>query len=224
MYAYNQNGKSMLCGVDEAGRGPVMGPLVVGTVYSKDDEGLIEIGVRDSKKLTPKMRERMYEEIISCVDHWDICVLTAAELDMNMKKKTLNEIEMGMFAELARKWDCDTVIVDCPEINESSFEYRLSLRIGKDVEVIARNKADDTYPIVSAASIVAKVNRDRMMEDICEEFGMDVGSGYPSDHYTMDFIKEWIEKNGNTPPHVRTSWEPIKQLMTIRKNTKIDDW
>ena len=214
----------MICGVDEAGRGPAMGPLVVGVVYVESDDFLKEIGVKDSKKLTPKARDRMYDLITDNVNHWTTIITTAEEIDEQRKRISLNEIELNMFSEGVTKWKAETVIADCPDINESSFSARLSDLIGNDVEVIAKHKADDTYPVVSAASIIAKVTRDRMMDDIREKFGVNVGSGYPSDHYTMDFIREWIEKNGTAPPHVRTSWEPVREMLSKRKITKIDDW
>ncbi len=214
----------MLCGVDEAGRGSVMGPLVVGVVYAGDDSALKAIGVKDSKKLTPKRREAMYDEILSAADHWCTVIISSEEIDEQRKRLSLNEIELNMFAEGTSKWKADSVYADCPDVNESAFGLRLSALLGNDVEVIARHKADDTYPIVSAASIVAKVTRDRMMEDIHREFGTDVGSGYPSDHYTMDFIHDWIAKNGRAPPHVRTSWEPVREMLSQRKVTRLDDW
>ena len=214
----------MICGVDEAGRGPAMGPLVVGVVYVESDDFLKEIGVKDSKKLTPKARDSMYDLITDNVNHWTTIITTAEEIDEQRKRISLNEIELNMFSEGVTKWKAETVIADCPDINESSFSARLSNLIGNDVEVIAKHKADDTYPVVSAASIIAKVTRDRMMDDIREKFGVNVGSGYPSDHYTMDFIREWIEKNGTAPPHVRTSWEPVREMLSKRKITKIDDW
>ena len=214
----------MMCGVDEAGRGPAMGPLVVGVVYVDNDDALKEIGVKDSKKLTPKARDRMYDQIIEAADHWTTVVATAEMIDQQRKTISLNEIELRMFAEGVTRWKADSVYADCPDINEESFGIRLGNLVGNDVEIIAKHKADDTYPVVSAASIIAKVTRDRMMDDIREEFGVNVGSGYPSDHYTMDFIRGWIEKNGTAPPHVRTSWEPVRDMLSKKKITKLDDW
>ena len=214
----------MLCGVDEAGRGSVMGPLVVGVVYAEDDSPLKAIGVKDSKKLTPKRREAMYDEILAAADHWCTVIVSSEEIDEQRKRLSLNEIELNMFADGTSRWKADSVYADCPDVNELAFGQRLSALLGNAVEIIARHKADDTYPIVSAASIVAKVTRDRMMEDIRREFGIDVGSGYPSDHYTMDFIHDWIMKNGKAPPHVRTSWEPVREMLSQRKVTRLDDW
>jgi len=214
----------MFCGVDEAGRGSAMGPLVVGVVYVESDSALKEIGVKDSKKLTPKARERMFDMITEAAEHWCTVIVSSEEIDEQRKTISLNEIELRMFADGTSRWPAEQVIADCPDINEESFSERLGNLLGEDVQVIAKHKADDTYPVVSAASIVAKVTRDRMMKDISEEFGVDVGSGYPSDHYTMDFIQDWITKNRKAPPHVRTSWEPVRDMLSKSRNTKLDDW
>ena len=211
----------MHCGVDEAGRGSVMGPLVVGVVSVESDEPLLRIGVKDSKKLTPRARERMYEEITAVAD-WGTVIATAADIDARRKEMSLNDVELNMFAEAVRG-SGTVVYADCPDVNEVSFGRRLGALV-PDAEIIAKHKADDTYPVVSAASIVAKVTRDRMMDDIRAEFGTNIGSGYPSDHYTMDFIAQWIRDNGRAPEHVRCSWEPVRQMLSARKNTKISDW
>ena len=211
----------MHCGVDEAGRGSVMGPLVVGAVFIETDGPLTDIGVKDSKKLTPKARERMYDEITSIAE-WNTVIASAADIDIRRKEMSLNDVELNMFAEAVRGHGA-TVYADCLDVNEAAFTRRLSALV-PDATIIAKHKADDTYPVVSAASIVAKVTRDRMMDDIRAEFGTNIGSGYPSDHYTMDFIASWIRENGKAPSHVRCSWEPVRQMLSARANTKISDW
>lgn len=212
----------MHCGVDEAGRGSVMGPLVVGAVWVEDDDVLSEIGVRDSKKLTPRMRERMYGEIVESAAHWEVVIASAADIDERRQVKSLNDVELDMFAEAVNAHPCETAYADCPDVNDARFAARLGSMCG-DVGIIAKHKADDLYPVVSAASIVAKVTRDRMIADLHEELG-DFGSGYPSDHYTMDFISGWIRDNGCPPPHARRSWEPVRQMMSARAVRRLDDW
>lgn len=93
-----------------------------------------------------------------------------------------------------------------------------------NVKVIGRHGADDMFPVVSAASIVAKVTRDRMLAEISEEFGVSIGSGYPSDAETMDFIEKWIKRYGVSPKHTRNSWEPVKRMLSVSANTRITDW
>ena len=214
----------MQCGIDEAGRGSVMGPLVVGVVFVESDEDLIDIGVKDSKKLTPKKRDMMYDRIIEASVDWGVVIVPAEGIDEQRKEISLNEIELRMFAEAAAKHPVDEIYADCPDINAEAFSQRFRNRLGFDGRITVKHKADELYPVVSAASIVAKVTRDRMMDDIRKEFDVPIGSGYPSDHYTMDFIAEWIKNNRRAPPHVRCSWEPVKVMLSKRANTKITEW
>lgn len=213
----------MFCGVDEAGRGSVMGPLVVGAVYIEDDTLLKQLGVKDSKKLTSKVRERMFDEIIGRSNDYSVVIISAEDIDRRREKVSLNDIEMEMFREAVSKIPTVRVYADCPDVNEYGFSNALSVKL-KNTTVIARHKADDTYPVVSAASIIAKVTRDRMIKDISKEFGKDIGSGYPSDPYTMDFIEKWIKQNGCSPKYTRNSWEPVKRMLSVYANTKITDW
>lgn len=199
-----------------------MGPLVVSAVYAESDDALKDLGVKDSKKLTPRIRENMFEVI---ADSFKTTVVTvsASEIDDLRKHLTLNEIELDMFVRASSEVPVSRVYADCPDVNESGFSRDMRARMD-GTDVLAKHKADDTYPIVSAASIIAKVTRDRSMENIQKEFGVNIGSGYPSDHYTMEFIEKWIKDNGRPPEHTRCSWEPVKRLMTVSKNTKISDW
>ena len=213
----------MFCGVDEAGRGSVMGPLVVGAVYVEDDDFLKDIGVKDSKKLTPKSRERMYDRITAEACDYSVVIASAEDIDDRRTRMSLNDVELEMFREAVSKQPVTRVYADCPDVNEMSFSSALSVRLN-NTTVIGRHKADDTYPVVSAASIIAKVTRDRMVDEISKEFGVDIGSGYPSDEKTMDFIKGWIKKNGVSPKHTRNSWEPVRKLLSVSANTKITDW
>ena len=212
----------MKCGVDEAGRGSVLGPLVVAAVRAGSDDALIEMKVKDSKKLSPGARERLYDLIVKECEISVICA-AADEIDEKRKTMSLNEIELTMFVEACSAIPSPIVYADCPDVNEAGFSKEMGMRM-KGTEIVAKHKADDTYPIVSAASIIAKVTRDRMIAEIQKELGKVIGSGYPSDHYTMEFIEKWIKENGRPPPHTRCSWEPVRQMMTLSRNTKISDW
>lgn len=212
----------MFCGIDEAGRGSVMGPLVVGAVFCEDDRDLVAMGVKDSKRLTPRARERLFSEIGGSAEYTVVSV-SAAEIDARRVRESLNEIEMSMFAEAAGYRKVSRIYADCPDVNESGFSNRLSVLTG-NVKVIGRHGADDTFPVVSAASIVAKVTRDRMVEEISREFGVSIGSGYPSDAETMGFIEKWIKRYGVSPKYTRNSWEPVKRMLSVSANTRITDW
>ncbi|MGI5964308.1 MAG: ribonuclease HII [Candidatus Methanomethylophilaceae archaeon] len=211
------------CGIDEAGRGSVMGPLVVAIVRTDSDGDLMSMGVKDSKKLTPHRREVLYEKIFGNYET-EFLEVSAEEIDSLRKKMSLNEIELDMFAEAVGKLPSGLVYADCPDVNTSAFSSRLSRKCGNRFKIVAEHKADDKYPVVSAASIVAKVIRDRRIKEISEEFGESVGSGYPSDRVTMDFIERWIKEKGVPPPNTRCSWESVRNLTTLAANTKISDW
>jgi ribonuclease HII len=213
----------MFCGVDEAGRGSVMGPLVVGAVYVEDDTELMELGVRDSKKLTPKRREAMFDRILDIADAYSVVTISADDIDLRRERESLNEIELAMFVDATNRYPVLRVYADCPDVNEMSFQSALTARLG-GTEVIARHKADDTYPVVSAASIIAKVTRDRLIEDISKEFGESIGSGYPSDKVTTGFIEKWIKENGRSPPYTRNSWETVRTIKSRLSVRKLTDW
>ena len=213
----------MFCGVDEAGRGSVMGPLVVGAVYVEDDTELMELGVRDSKKLTPKRRVAMYDRILDIADGYSIVTVSADEIDIRRERESLNDIELAMFVDATGRYPVLRVYADCPDVNEMSFQSALTARLG-GTDVIARHKADDTYPVVSAASIIAKVTRDRLIADISKEFGENIGSGYPSDKVTTGFIEKWIKENGRSPPYTRNSWETVRAIKSRLSVRKLTDW
>jgi len=212
----------MICGIDEAGRGPVMGPMVVAAVFVEDDAPLVKIGVKDSKKLSPEARGRMFDEITKVADH-RIIIISAENIDEERKCVSMNEIELELFADAARGKKFARVYADCPDVNENAFASSLSAKLN-GTKVTAEHKADDTYPVVSAASILAKVTRDRCILKISKELRCDIGSGYPSDPVTIDFIGKWIKENGNAPPHTRCSWETVKKMLTVSMNRKITDW
>ncbi len=213
---------TMISGVDEAGRGPMFGPLVVGAVFCEDDQVLRDIGVKDSKMLTPAIRDRMFDEISDAVK-WCTVPISAEDIDAKMKTQSLNMIELELFVEAVSSNPSDVIYADCPDVDTDRFGRIMSVKLdGK--KVVAAHKADALYPVVSAASIMAKVTRDRMLDDLRKEFDCDIGSGYPSDQVTVDFIEKWIKDNGCPPPHTRRSWKPVKQMLSARFTTKISDW
>ena len=200
-----------VAGIDEAGKGPVIGPLVVCGVCC-DEEKLVElerIGVRDSKKLSRKRREELAKEIAKfCKCH--VLKLTPEKLDRLMEKKTINEILTDCYTEIIEELNPDVVFVDSPDVIPERLAESLKRRTGKDVK--AMHRADELKPIVSAASIVAKVERDREVDKIKEELGVDFGSGYASDRRTISFLKSYFKEHGRFPPHVRKSWKTLDRI------------
>lgn len=214
-----------ICGVDEAGRGPVIGPLVIAGAAVSDDAELREMGVRDSKVLSPGRREEL-DARIRKVARVHLEVITAEEIDTLRSAQSLNLIEAQVFAKVIRTLDVQTAYVDAADASEENFRREVASRAGPNVTVVAKHKADSLFPVVSAASIVAKVRRDAEVRKIAAEFGMDIGSGYPSDPTTVAFLEKWIKDHGNPPPHVRMSWKTIQRMVASARTgaRTLDDY
>jgi len=215
-------------GVDEAGRGPVIGPLVVAAVAVPVEGGedrLRQLGVRDSKKLQPARREHLAQIIGGDYAH-TVIEVPAADIDALRATATLNVIEGRLFAsavlgvvgqlgEGARV----TAYLDAADSSETTFEryFRGSLTdspgAGAVVGVVSRHEADDIFPVVSAASVMAKSRREEAVARIAGEVGEDFGSGYPSDKVTIGFLEKWIMEKGVLPPHTRSSWKTAQRLL-----------
>jgi ribonuclease HII len=221
-----------IIGVDEAGRGPVMGPLVVVALRVQDDVILRELEVRDSKALTPARREDLYDRI-KAVSKFQVEIVTAEEIDELRKSRNLNEIELDLFAAAIGKLlnEGDKIFVDAADVREGYFGDQIALRLkqGKspcNFEIVSKHKADAIYPVVSAASIIAKVTRDRIIHDIEKELrktlDKPLGSGYPSDSVTINFMENWIKTKGDLPPHTRRSWDTSQHLLATAKTISLD--
>ncbi len=203
----------IIAGLDEAGRGPVIGPLIVAG-FSCDPDRLKDIKVRDSKTLLPKARTILFEKLKNVADQIIIKKIDAFEIDNLRKSMTLNAIELNAFAEIINQMHCTKIYVDAVDVNEVRFRNNLMNLTNNKYEIISEHKADSTYPIVSAASIIAKVTRDREIEKLKLIMG-DFGSGYPSDPKTITFLKNYIKNHGSYPEHVRMSWKSITNLNTL---------
>ncbi len=211
----------MICGVDEAGRGPVIGPLVIAGITVPDDAMLQLIRVRDSKKLTAEKREMLATKIQEISDDIEIVVINAVDIDDMRKVMTLNEIEVHAFAKVIKKLKPDICYVDAADVNETRFGNDIKRYLPKNTQIISKHKADDVYPIVSAASIMAKTRRDyevRLVEkELVKRLNMPLGSGYPADPVTQQFLKIWVETYGNLPPHTRHSWKTAQTILSLVK-------
>lgn len=209
-------------------KGPVIGPLVVAGVKLKDDKKLQEINVKDSKKLTPKRREILAVRIKQLALDYEIIIIKAKDIDDMRKVMTLNEIEVNAFAQVIKKLKPEVCYVDSADVNEKRFARDILAGLTFNVEMISKHKADDIYPIVSAASILAKTRRDEELEKIAtklqERLNMPFGSGYPADPITQKFLKIWYKKFGNLPPHTRHSWKTAQNIINEEKNRKLSEF
>jgi len=211
----------VICGVDEAGRGPVIGPLVVAGVAVESDAPFRRLGVRDSKKLAPDRRETLAPEI-ERIARCHLVVVPAEEIDVMRAEMSLNDFEARLFATIISELHPETAYVDAADVNEIEFKRAILREVSCDVEIISQHKADDLFPVVGAASILAKVRRDAEVRAIECEFGEPVGSGYPSDPDTIRFLEKWIREKGSLPPHTRASWDTARRLLAESKIRKLD--
>lgn len=213
----------MIAGVDEAGRGPVLGPLVVAGVAVESDVALRHLGVRDSKKLAPDKREALGAEIEK-VGRCELVVVPAEQIDVMRAEMSLNDFEVKLFAEIIAKLHPNTAYVDAVDVDEIEFKRAVQAELPFGVEIVSQHKADELFPVVSAASIIAKVRRDQEMRAIEHGFGTPVGSGYASDPDTIAFLEKWIREKGTLPPHTRTSWDTARRLLAESRNRKLDEF
>ncbi len=218
--------KILVAGLDEAGRGPVIGPLVIGCVILGQEKLAVldEIGVDDSKKLSPKKRAIMAQKIKEVADFWDVLVITPAEINHlhYVKKLTLNQIEEMHFAQLLNRTQNkpDEVFLDACDVKEDRFGRTIGAMLQfTPQKIISKHKGDAIFKIVGAASIIAKFERDQILASYTEKYGR-VGSGYPADPYTKKFLDDYYQQHRIFPPIVRTWWKTAENIVKKYTNQK----
>jgi ribonuclease HII len=203
----------IVCGIDEAGRGPIIGPMVIAGVSFKEEVllKLAKIGVRDSKTLSPAKREELYYRIKDLAENYHIVKISPAEIDNAIfSGLKLTKLEAKYIAEIMKKVEAEIYYIDSPQNNPNSFLKTLN-KFTDTKNVVCEIKADKKYVQVSAASILAKVERDKEIRKMYEKYG-NFGSGYTSDKRTINFLKEKISK-GEIPNEVRKSWKTYRKLI-----------
>jgi ribonuclease HII len=215
-----------IAGVDEAGRGPVLGPLVIAGIVlkEKDLDPLVEEGLTDSKLMPKTKRERMYTDILKLAVDYQIVIIEANEIDALRHKATnLNRIEINaiikMLGELT-KWK--KAFVDACDRNANKLQ--ITLRKNVQENIVAEHFADVKYPVVSAASVIAKVIRDQEIEKAHKVFGVDFGSGYSHDRKTNQFLMDYYSEHGELPVIARKSWETSKRVIRIHEQSDLDEF
>lgn len=199
-----------IVGIDEAGRGSVIGPLVVcGVAVEEEREKYLgRLKLRDSKKLSPKRRiilARKIRKIAECCP----VKITAQDIDLlRSKDVNLNQIEKIAIKKIIGELKPDKAIIDSMDVKPERLKSEVE-GYRENLEVVSEHKADDKYTLVSAASIVAKVERDKAIANLRKEFP-DIGSGYPSDPTTIAFLKEIPYEE--MPDFVRRSWSTVSKM------------
>lgn len=179
-----------------------------------DEKDLVRLKVKDSKLLTKGTREYLFDKIKGVAQKYKIITVEPAEIDKavhNHDGLNLNRLEARKSAEILNELNPNKSIIDAPSNNIKSYKkYLLKYVNNKQIEIVLEHKADVNYPVVSAASILAKVTRDNEIEKIKNKIGIDFGSGYMADPKTVEFLKNNFEKY---PELFRKSWFPYKELL-----------
>ena len=201
-----------ILGIDEAGRGSVLGPMVIaGVIIPEKMEKVLErMGVKDSKRLVPNRRTILSRKLKKMFEY-EIVVISASEIDkMRADGINLNDIEKNAMRDLIIRLNPEKAIVDAVDVKAERFQKNLCESTG--VNVIAEHKADDKYIEVSAASIIAKAERDAQIAEINKEYIKTggIGSGYPSDPTTKKFLNNYTYDE--MPEFVRKSWATVSKM------------
>jgi len=201
-----------ICGVDDAGRGSMLGPLVIAGISldKKNLKELTSLGVKDSKKLSPKSREDLYKKIIKIADNYHVVKISPKSIDASVKNHCLNSLEAKYMAKVVSKLNPDTSYVDSCDVNPTRFGKEISQMSGNH-KIKSYHHADSRFVIVSAASILAKVTRDRAIMKLRKDHNL--GSGYPSDSVTVKFVTNYYRINHVMPVFVRKSWKPVQKIV-----------
>ncbi|RLI24472.1 MAG: ribonuclease HII [Candidatus Hecatellales archaeon] len=204
-------------GVDDAGRGSIIGPLVLAGVLHPEDkmEELKELGVKDSKRLTPTRRAKLAELIKSSVKAYHVVEIPPSEIDekvgSGVKFRRLNFLEAKAAAEIIARLRPRVAYLDSCDVDAGRFAWQVSSLLPFKVKIVSEHGADAKYPIVAAASILAKVHRDQVIARLREAYG-DFGSGYPSDPKTRSFLESWFKAHGSYPAFVRRTWKTLRRI------------
>ena len=199
-----------ICGVDDAGRGSMIGPMVIAgiSIEKKNIPKLRKLGVRDSKKLSPKKRELLYKEIINIVDDYHVIRIPPKTIDKYVFEHNLNHLEAKKMAAVITHLKSEISYVDSCDVNATRFGREISDLSNKS-KVRSYHYADSRFVVVSAASIIAKVSRDRSIARLNKNYQF--GSGYPSDKKSVNFIKKLVSAKKPLPSSVRKSWKRDKR-------------
>ena len=205
----------MVSGIDEAGRGSILGPLVIAgaSFEEKDLCRLHGMEVKDSKLLSKQKRSIIFEKITRLAASYMIIKIDCSEIDEHVFLKKLNDLESKYMAKIIDNIKSDSVCIDSCDPNAFRFGNKvLSQTQRNNVNISSMHKADRINIAVSAASILAKVVRDREIELLKKQYP-NIGSGYPADKKTIAFLNYWLENNEKTPFFLRRSWKTLKTTL-----------
>jgi ribonuclease HII len=219
----------MILGIDDAGRGPVIGPMILAgcLIDEATEKEFKKLGIKDSKQLTPKRREFLANIIREKAETFEITITYPKEIDDELSKGiNLNHVEAIRTAEIINKINKGfkriKVIVDCPSVGIAKWTDLLKTKIENlsNLEILCEHKADQNHISVSAASILAKSAREKEMDALKKIYGDEIGSGYTSDPATIKFLEKNVIKHEDSGIF-RKSWETWRVAMDKMNQRKL---
>ena len=213
--------EELIIGIDEAGRGPVIGPMVICGIMMKKKNlpKLVDMGVKDSKLLSPTRREKLRTWIEKVAERWELINISPSRIDAC----GIMPLQLQSIAHLINRFSPHVAIIDSPTRWPESFTRKIRAFLNdKKVKLVVETFADRKYSIVSAASILAKVARDESIKNLSLLYG-NMGSGYPSDQKTVDFLKRYLQENRPLPNIVRKKWKTIGRINMIVQEEQDQD-
>ncbi|PTD93998.1 ribonuclease HII [archaeon SCG-AAA382B04] len=221
-----------IIGIDEAGKGPVIGPMIVsGVVFQypknrdikKPPKSFGKYGLTDSKKLSTEEINQLSKQIKKTSFSIEIKCLEAPHIDRLREEKTMNKITIDAFSLILKNNDFDIAILDAADVDENRFLEKVKEKIGSKKRIISEHQADERYPVVSAASIISKKERDKRIRDLEKIIKKEIGKGYPTKD-TKEFLRKWISENKELPIFCRKSWKTSKESLKNFKQSNLGDY
>jgi ribonuclease HII len=209
-------------GIDEAGKGPVLGPMIAACVVVSED--CLPNGIDDSKRLSPTRREELARTMIED-KQTEIGIAAISPTRIDSPKTDMNSLTVAAHAEAAGQVVESGMdgICDAADVDAARFVRRLGKKLPEGIELAGEHGADERHQVVGAASIIAKVERDRRITELQTEYG-ELGSGYPSDPTTREFLSSYVEEHGELPTCARASWQTSKDVLAAEKQETLAEF
>ena len=213
-----------MIGVDEAGKGPVLGPMVAAAVRAASEN--LPSGIDDSKRLAPDRRRELAARLRNA-EGVETGVATVEVERIDDPATDMNGLVVAAQADAIRAvaHDGDDAIADAGDVSEDRFARRVREAVAgtAPIDVTAEHAADERHALVGAASVLAKVERDRRVAALAERYG-EVGSGYPSDPTTRDFLREYVRDHDTLPDCARASWSTCEDVLAAAEQSRLAEF
>lgn len=212
-----------IVGIDEAGKGPVVGSMAIAAVRVPDSQVLPD-GLIDSKQLEPQERKTISERL-HALDAIQISTSLVPPDEIDEPATNMNTLTVTAHGRTAATIiePNDIVFADAADTNQARFARRLRAELPHQVNLNAEHKADENHPITAAASIIAKVTRDSHVTALKSRYG-EIGSGYPNDPKTTSFLTEYVKQHDELPPVARKSWSTSQKILARHSQNKLTDY